>query len=203
MPTIDKRIDAYIKDAQPFAQPILKKIRGIVHKACPNVEEKMKWSMPHFDYKGQMMCSMAAFKQHAVFGFWKASMLDDRKGILSDESAMGHLGRMTSVEDIPNEKALADLIKQAMKLNDEGVVAPRIKHAKEKKDTPMPPEFTRALKQNKDAKKQFDAFSPSHKREYIEWITEAKQEATRLKRLEQAIEWIAEGKSRNWKYMKK
>src|SRR5579885_3562057 len=113
----DKKVDAYIANAQPFAQPILNHIRKIVHAACPDCEEKMKWSFPHFDYNGQMMCSMAAFKQHVAFGFWKAKLLDDPKGILTSEEAMGHLGKITSVKDLPSERDLTRFIKQAMKLN--------------------------------------------------------------------------------------
>lgn len=199
----DKRVDDYIKKAQPFAQPILTHLRELVHKACPEVEETMKWSFPHFDYKG-VMCSMAAFKQHCAFGFWKAALM--KHTILMDnaksEVAMGHLGRITSLKDLPSDKTLISYIKEAKKLNDDGVKLPaKIKTAQ--KSIEAPAELIAALRKNKVAQAIFDAFSPSHKREYIEWITEAKTEATKEKRLTQAIEMMAEGKSRNWKYMKK
>lgn len=201
----DKRIDAYIAKAQPFAQPILKHLRSLVHKACPNVEETMKWSFPHFDYKGEMMCSMAAFKQHAVFSFWKAKLLKNSKGYLQERSAdggaaMGHFGRITNLKDLPPDKAIIDLVKQAMKLNDKGIKLPS-KPKTKKKELTIPDYFLKELKKNKKALATFEAFSYSHKKEYIEWITEAKTDKTREKRMLTTIEWLAEGKARNWKYM--
>ena len=199
----DKRIDAYIKNAQPFAQPILKHFRELVHNCCPEVEETIKWSFPHFDYKG-MMCSMAAFKQHCAIGFWKASLMKDRSLIenAKSEVAMGHLGRITSLKDLPSDKVLTGYIKEAMLLNDKDIKLPsRPKSAP--KPVEIPPELTAALRRNKQALATFESFSPSHKKEYIQWITEAKTEATREKRLDQAIGLMAEGKSRNWKYERK
>lgn len=200
----DKKIDAYIQKAQPFAQPILKHFRELVHKTCPDAEEKIKWSFPHFDYKGEMMCSMASFKQHCAIGFWKAALMKDKSlaETAKSEVAMGHLGRITSFKDLPPDKVLGGYIKEAMKLNDEGVKLPA-KPKAAPKPVVVPPELTAALKRNKTAKETFEAFSNSHKREYIEWITEAKTEATKEKRIEQAIEMMSEGKSRNWKYEKK
>ena len=198
----DKRVDAYIAKAQPFAQPILNHIREVVHNACPDCEEKMKWSFPHFDYKGSMMCSMAAFKEHAAFSFWKAALLDDPKKILSNEEAMGHMGRLTKVSDLPSDKILTGFIKQAMKLNEEGMVVAKPKSAP-KPPPEIPADLAAALKKNKAAAKCFAEFSPSAQREYVDWLTEAKTDATREKRLETAIEWIAEGKIRNWKYLRK
>jgi uncharacterized protein YdeI (YjbR/CyaY-like superfamily) len=199
----DPRIDAYIAKAQPFARPILKHIRKLVHEACPNVEETIKWGMPSFDYKGPYF-SMAAFKQHAVFGFWKAALMSDP--ILMDnaqsESAMGHSGRVTSLKDLPSDKKMIAYLEEAMELNDKGIKVPRPKR-EPKGEIVVPEIITKALKKNKPALEGFERFSPSHKREYIEWITEAKTDATRDKRLATALEWIAEGKSRNWKYMKK
>ncbi len=203
MATIDKRVDDYIDKAKPFAQPILIHLRNLVHKACPGVEETMKWSFPHFDYKGEMMCSMASFKEHAVFGFWKAAIMDDPDGILGDtESAMGHFGKLKTLKDIPPSKVMIKYIKQAVKLNDEGVKLPSRKKVptKEQAVVEAPPALLRALKQNKKANKTWMAFSNSCRKEYIEWITEAKTEATREKRLGTTLEWLEEGKERNWKY---
>ena len=197
----DERIDAYIAKSQPFAKPILLHLRELVHKVCPDVEEKMKWSFPHFDYKGQMMCSMASFKEHAAFSFWKASLLNDPKGILSSEEAMGHMGRLTKLSDLPSEKVLTGFIKQAMKLNEEGKVVAKPKP--KKVEFEVPDYLTNALKKNLAARKTFEAFSPSNQRDYAEWLTDAKTEETRNKRLETAIEWMAEGKIRNWKYVRK
>jgi len=200
----DKRIDTYIVKAQPFAWPILEHLRDLVHKACPDVEETIKWGMPHFDYKGEMMCSMASFKQHCAFGFWKASLMKDKK--LTEnargETSMGHLGRITSLKDLPPDATLVRYIKAAMRLNDEGVKVEKRKPLAEK-DIEAPDYFLKELKKNKAALKTFEVFSPSSKKEYIMWITDAKTEATRKSRMTTAIEWMAEGKQRNWKYMKK
>lgn len=194
----DPRVDAYVAKSADFAKPILTRIRDAVHAACPAVEEDMKWSFPHFMYKG-VLCSMASFKQHAAFGFWKSSLVlgDGAK----DMDAMGQFGRLMKTSDLPPQKTLAAYIKKAVALNDEGVKVPR-KPKAPVKPIKVPPDLGAALKKNRKAQAAFDAFPPSHKREYIEWITEAKGDETRGRRLAQAIAWIAEGKSRNWKYEK-
>lgn len=201
----DPRIDAYIAKAQPFAQPILKRLRALVHRGCPEVEETIKWGMPSFEYKGPF-CGMAAFKQHAVFGFWKHKLLNDPKGYLEETraqggSAMGNLGRITSVKDLPPDSIILDFIRQAKKLNDEGVKLARPKPT-EKKPLRIPSYFMAALKKNNKALATFESFSYSNKKDYVEWITEAKTEETRTRRLATAVEWMAEGKVRNWKYIK-
>jgi uncharacterized protein YdeI (YjbR/CyaY-like superfamily) len=193
----DPRVDAYIEKSAEFARPILRHLRKVVHASCSDVEETMKWSFPHFDYKG-MMCSMASFKEHCAFGFWKGSLV---LGDNARNGAMGDLGRITSLKDLPSEKKLAGYIKAAARLNDEGVKVERAAQAP-KAPVKVPPYFVSALKKNKKAQATFEAFPPSHKREYVEWIAEAKGEATREKRIATAVEWIAEGKQRNWKYMR-
>ncbi len=200
----DKRIDAYIATSQDFAKPILNHIRELVHKACPDIEEKMKWSFPHFDYKGEMMCSMAGFKEHCAFNFWKASLIKDTHKVLttSKRVSMGHLGRITGIKDIPSDKIMIDYIKQAVRLNDEGVKVPQKAKPAVKKELEVPDYFTKALRKNKNAQKTFGDFSYSHKKEYLEWITDSKNEETRNKRMETAIEWMSTGKDRNWKYRK-
>ncbi|HEX6533623.1 MAG TPA: YdeI/OmpD-associated family protein [Gemmatimonadaceae bacterium] len=197
----DPRVDAYIAKSADFARPVLEHLREIVHDACPDVEETIKWSFPHFTYRG-MLCSMASFKQHCAFAFWKGSLvLGD--GVPSDE-AMGQFGRITSVSDLPPKRVLAGCVKKAMRLNEEGVKAPaRAKPKAKKTAPPVPSDLAAALRANRKAAATFDAFSPSHRREYVEWITEAKGEATRARRLAAAVEWMAEGKSRNWKYERK
>lgn len=202
--SIDKRVDAYIARSADFAKPILEHIRKIVHKACPDVQETMKWSFPHFDYKDEMLCSMASFKEHCSFGFWKASLMDDTDKIFSKapQNGMGHLGKIQSVKDLPSAKILSSYIKQGMKLNDAGIKV-KAKKTEEKPALVVPGYFTKALNANKAAKEAFAKFSPSFKRDYVQWLEEAKTEATRLKRMETAVEWISEGKGRNWKYMKK
>jgi uncharacterized protein YdeI (YjbR/CyaY-like superfamily) len=204
MPKTDKRIDAYIEKAQPFAQPILKHLRKLIHEGNPEVEETIKWGMPSFDYKGPFF-SMAAFKQHAVFGFMKSELIKDPKGYLQERKAqggeaMGHGGRIESLKDLPPDKVMLDFIKQAKKLNDEGVKLPR--KIKPKVELVVPDYFMAAIKRNKAALKTFENFSTSQKREYVDWITEAKTDATREKRMDTAVEWMAEGKIRNWKYVR-
>jgi hypothetical protein len=199
MPTTDPRIDAYIRKAAPFAQPILEHLRAVVHDACPDVQETMKWSVPHFDYKG-IFCSMAAFKTHATFGFWKGPLLAEKLPKV-EETAMGQFGRVTSIDDLPSRKTLVNIVKAAATLNDQGV-----KMARPERQTPapvrLPADLAKALAKNGRASAAFKAFSPSQKREYMDWIGEAKQPATRQRRLETAVEWIAEGKPRHWKYVK-
>lgn len=205
MGTKNKAIDTYIAKSGDFAKPILNHLRKLVHNTCPDLEEKMKWSFPHFDYKGEMMCSMAAFKQHAVFGFWKAAIMKDPvlKETAASEVAMGHLGRITSLKDLPSNKKITAWIKEAMELNDKGIKLPSKPISKEKKEIAVPDYFEKALAKNKKAATTFNAFAYSHRKEYIQWITEAKTEETKNKRIAQAIEMLAEGKSRNWKYVAK
>ena len=195
----DPKFDDYIAKAQPFARPILTHLRKVVHAAIPEVEENWKWSNPAFDYKG-IFCSMAAFKQHCIFGFWKHQLLIDRGVIKPDDTVLGHRGKITSIDDLPSDKELTKVLKAAAELNDKGVKAERPKAAP-KPPLNVPSYLRSALQKNKKAAAAFDAFSPSHKREYVEWLTEAKSEDTRDRRLAQAVEWMSQGKPRNWKYM--
>jgi uncharacterized protein YdeI (YjbR/CyaY-like superfamily) len=200
----DPRLDAYIAKSADFAKPILTHLREVVHEACPDVEETMKWNSPHFVYKG-MLAGMASFKEHCGFGFWKGSLIVGPQPDPAEKSA-GHFGRITRVGDLPSRKVLTGYIKQAMKLNEDGVKAParaKPNAAKTAKRETVPADVSAALKKNAKARAAFEAFSPSHRREYIEWITEAKTDATRERRLTQAVEWMAEGKSRNWKYQRR
>jgi uncharacterized protein YdeI (YjbR/CyaY-like superfamily) len=204
MATTDARIDAYIARSADFAKPILERIRKLVHKAVPDITETVKWSMPFFEYNGTILCNMAAFKEHCAFGFWNASQLKDTEGVLklSDRHAMGHLERLTSPKDLPADKIMITLIKDAAQLIKEGKNIPARAKKEPRKELPMPAVLTAALKKNKTAKETFEAFPPSHRREYIEWISEAKTDATRDKRVASTVEWLAEGKSRHWKYKK-
>lgn len=205
MGTKDKRVDAYIAKKADFAKPILSHLRELIHKTCPEITETIKWGMPSFEYKGPF-AGFAAFKQHAVFGFWKAALMKDKDVLLNNEtrSAMGNLGRITSMKDLPKDKVIIGWLKEAMKLNDAGIKITRKTMPKhERKEYTMPAYFTKALSKNKKAKDTFQNFSPSHKREYLEWIIEAKTEETRNRRMATAIEWLSEGKSRNWKYERK
>lgn len=200
MPTLDPRIDSYIANSAEFARPILEHLRAVVHAACPDVEETMKWSFPHFQYNG-MLCSMASFKAHCTFGFWKGELLIEAADAKTRE-AMGQFGRIASIRDLPPKKTLESYIKKAMKLNDEGVKAPARAKAAVPRELVVPDYLTEALALQPSALDHFNAFSTSKKRDYVEWMEEARTEATRLRRLEQAVAWIAEGKSRNWKYEK-
>jgi uncharacterized protein YdeI (YjbR/CyaY-like superfamily) len=193
----DPRVDAYIEKSADFAKPILRHIRKVVHAALPEVEEDLKWRMPAFMYKG-IVCGMAAFKSHCTFGFWKGSLLTDGK---QSADAMGQFGRIESLSDLPSDTTLAALVKRAAKLNDDGVKVARMAPKGPRKPLRVPSYLTAALKKNKQAHAAFQELPYSHKKEYVEWLTEAKTDTTRQKRLETAIGWIAEGKARNWKYM--
>jgi uncharacterized protein YdeI (YjbR/CyaY-like superfamily) len=205
MPKRDPRVDAYIARQADFARPILEHARAAVHEACPEVEETIKWGMPSFVHAGRILAGMAAFKRHASFGYWQHALVVGEGGEEEERprEGMGSYGRLSSVADLPPRRTLLAHIRKAAKLAGEGVKSP----AARKATTPKPPlkapaDLLAALKANPDAKAAFDAFAPSHKRDYIEWITEAKREETRAKRLAQAVEWMAEGKRRHWKYEK-
>jgi hypothetical protein len=198
MGTKDPRVDAYIAKAPDYAKPILEQLRATVHEVVPDVTEDIKWQLPHFTYKG-MFCGMGAFKEHTVFGFWKAKLVfaEKFKGMrLADQ-----FGEMRTVADIPARKQFVAYLKKAKELNDAGAKVVRTPAAP-KKAARTPAFVTAALKKNKKAAATFAAFPPSHKREYLEWLTGAKTEETRQRRLAQALEWLAEGKPRNWKYMR-
>lgn len=195
----DPRIDQYIANAAPFARPILKHLRRVVHVGCPDVQETIKWKFPHFDHHG-MMCGMAAFTHHCTFGFWKASLVFDKP--IAQRDAMGHFGKITSLAELPNESELVALVRKAAELNEQGISEKRAPK-RPRKPIPMPDYFAAALQKNAKARKTFESFSPSHQREYLEWVTEAKREETRVERLKKSIAWLSEGKTRNWKYERK
>ncbi|MEP6686658.1 MAG: YdeI/OmpD-associated family protein [Verrucomicrobiota bacterium] len=194
----DPRVDAYIARSAEFAKPILKHLRKVVHAGCPDVEETMKWSFPHFDYKG-IMCGAAAFKEHCAFGFWKAALIFDGDP-KAEKEAMGHFGRITSLDDLPDAKTLIGYVRKAAELNKEGIKAPDRTKPQKREPIDIPDYFAVALRKNAKARKTFEKFSPSHRHEYLEWVTEAKREETRKQRLATSIEWLSEGKPRHWKY---
>ncbi len=194
----DPRIDTYIAEAEPFARPILKHLRGLVHRACPDVEEALKWSSPFFLYRGKILCFTAAFKAHLAFGFWGPGM---KKVLAADghtKDGRGLLGRITSLKDLPPDKVLLGYIRKSRELHDTGKAAPLVR--KPKPPPPPPADLTDALKRSPKAAAHWLDFSPSARREYIEWITEAKRPETREQRLLTTLEWVAGGKRRNWKY---
>jgi len=203
MPGVDPRIDAYIERATAFAKPILIKLRKLIFQACPDAEEMIKWSFPNYEVHGSMLCSMAAFKEHCAFGFWKASLLKDPDGILhlAERNSMGHLDRLSSVKDLPSDKILIAYLKEAALLNKNNIKIARKKSAPGK-ELAIPKALAAALKKNKKAMVTFEAFPPSQRREYIEWISEAKTDVTLDKRLTTTIEWLEQGKTRHWKYKK-
>jgi uncharacterized protein YdeI (YjbR/CyaY-like superfamily) len=190
----DRRIDSYIARQADFARPILTYFRDVVHQGCPSCEEDLKWNSPAFIYQGAILAGCAGFKQHVQVGFWKHDLLLPRQ----KRDGMG-FGKVTSVDDLPPKRELLKLVKKAMELQDSGAKSPMMVK-KPRAAIPMPPALKAALTKNKKAKAAYDAFSPSHKREYHEWIADAKGDNTRARRVEQAVRWIAEGKARNWKY---
>jgi len=192
----DPRFDAYIDRQAEFAKPILTHLRGVVHAACPDCEEAMKWSSPSFIYKGKILAGMAAFKAHAAFGFWQGSQVTDAGD--KQMSAMGQFGRLTSMADLPPRQELEAMVRKATVLIDEGVKPVRTKHVKA--PFTVPQDLRAALDANPAALATFDSFPPSAQRDYVEWVSESKRDDTRAKRLAQTILWLAEGKRRNWKY---
>lgn len=192
----DPRIDAYIGKSAEFARPILTHLRALVHEACPQAEETLKWGMPTFMHHG-ILCGVGAFKQHCTFGFWKHKLV---VGAGRYDDAMGQFGRITKMSDLPPKKELVAFIRKAAQLNEAGIRVERPK-AKPRPAPRAPDDFAAALKKNRRAQAIYDAFTPGMQREYVDWITEAKREETRAKRIAQAVEWIDEGKQRNWKYM--
>lgn len=198
MPRHDPRIDAYIAKAAPFAQPILAHLREQVLAVSPEIEETLKWSAPSFMYRGKILCGMSAFKLHAAFGFWQHALV---MGADEPRDGAGSFGKLTVLADLPSKRELASLLRKAMALIDAGVSSSGPRKATAPKPPPeMPADLAAALQKNAAARHTFEAFSPSHRREYIEWITEARRDETRHKRLAQTLEWLAEGKSRHWKY---
>jgi len=196
----DPRVDDYIKNAQPFARPMLTHIRKLMHKGCPDLTETIKWGMPVFEYHGTIG-SMASFKEHAVFGFWKEDLIPGMKKYIKEKEAMGSWGRITSLDGIPPDEDIITFVKIAAQLNEKGIKSP--KRAPKPVVVNMPQDFMKAIRANKKALETYEAFSPSNKRDYADWINEAKSEETRSKRMETAVEWMSDGKPRMWKYMKK
>ena len=192
----DPRVDAYIAKAQPFAQPILSHVRERVHAAVPAVEEAVKWGAPGFTLDGKILLMMAAFKQHAALNFWRGQELGDGE---PKAGAMGQFGKLTSVGDLPSDAELDALIREAAELSKNAPAPRKTKH--EPKPPPeMHPDFAAALAKAPHAKATLEGFPPSAQRDYLEWIAEAKQDATRAKRIATAVEWLGEGKRRHWKY---
>ena len=195
----DPRVDDYIARSAPFARPILKKIRAAVHAGCPDVEETMKWSFPHFMHQG-ILCSMASFKAHCAFGFWKEQLMTGTAG--AKGTVAPKFGRVTSVKDLPSKAAFVRLVREAVRLNEDGVKPPSRSKADPSRSVRAPADLLAALRNHPSARAAYDAMSPSHKREYIEWITEAKRDETRKRRVAAAVEWMAEGKIRDWRYVR-
>ena len=197
MKNANPQVDAYIAKAAPFAQPIIRKLRALFHKACPDIEEKIKWGAPSFEHKG-MVGGVAAFKNHASFGFWRQDALPDPLSLFRGSGFVAS-GKITDVSQLPPDKVLLTYIRNAVKLNEKG--PPPRKKGKPKPPPKVPPDFLAALRKNRKAMATFDSFPLSQKREYIDWITEAKRPETRKTRLATSIQWLSEGKRRNWKYM--
>lgn len=195
MPSRDPRVDAYIGESADFARPILAEIRARVHVACPQVEETIKWGMPSFTHAGGILCGMAAFKRHVSFGYWKHVLVMGQ----AERDGMGSYGKMSTLADLPSKARMQADLKKAMRLNEDGV-KPQRRSAAPRPELVVPDDLAAALGEHRSAKAAFDGFAPSHRREYIDWIIEAKREETRARRIAQAIGWLDEGKRRNWKY---
>lgn len=192
----DPRIDAYIAKAQPFAQPILTHVRQRVHAAAPNIEETLKWGAPAFTLDGKILLMMAAFKAHAALNFWRGQEI---RGGEARGDAMGQFGRLVAVADLPGDAEFDALVREAATLAAAAPAPRKVKH--EPKAPPeLHPDFAAALDASPAAKATLDGFAPSARRDYLDWISDARQDATRAKRVATAIEWLSEGKKRHWKY---
>jgi hypothetical protein len=200
----DPRVDEYIARSADFAKPILRHLRKVVHAASPEVVETLKWGFPFFEHKG-IVCSMAAFKEHCVFGFWKHALLSDRLAGLQrgDGEAMGQFGRITSLSHLPGDRVLMRLVRAAVDLNERGVKSPMKSKPRGDRKVRVPDYFLTALRRNRKALATFEEFSYTNKKDYLDWVTEAKGDETRRRRLETSVAWMAEGKARNWKYVRK
>jgi uncharacterized protein YdeI (YjbR/CyaY-like superfamily) len=203
MAQFDSKVSDYIAKSEDFAKPVLEHWRQILHETCPGVTEAIKWGIPHFDYKGDFMCIMASHKNHCSFSFHKASLMSDPrlKEAASLKPTQRFMGKITSLADLPDDAAFIALVKEAMVVNEKGlkVVAPK---PDKPKVLEVPDYFVEKLKINPGAMEIFENKSPSYRKDYIVWIADAKTDATRQKRMEEALEWIAEGKGRFWKYEK-
>lgn len=193
---MDKRIDAYIAQSEDFAKPVLSHLRELVHEVCPYIQETIKWGFPHFEYKG-LLCSMAAFKHHCAFGFWKAAIMEDAKNLKENNTnSMGHSGKIKSLSDLPADRIIKSLIKEAMKLNEDGIKLPDRKKSDKKPEIIVPDSLKKELVKYRKASDTFNNLSLSHKKNYIDWINEAKKLETRDRRILKTIEWLTEGKTR-------
>ena len=191
----DQRVDAYIAAAEPFARPILEHLRGVVHRAAPGLAEAIKWGMPMFLHNGRIVANMAAFQRHASFGTWRR----DGGGIGEPRGdGMGSLGRLTGLSDLPDDDEIVAMVREAIALADAGGSMRGNRAPKPPPETPA--DLRAALDAVPAAAAAFDAFPPGCRREYVDWLTEAKRPETRAKRLAQTVEWCAEGKRRNWQY---
>lgn len=198
----DPKIDLYIDNAQEFAQPILIYMRELIHEACPQVVESVKWGMPAFDYKGPLIV-MGSFKKHMAINFWKAQLMADTENVfVNSGESMGTFGKVSSLQQLPSREVLLAYLYEAIELNENGIKVEKTKKLEKPKDLPIPEDFLKALNESPKAMSNFQAMSPSHRREYINWILDAKREATRISRIEKAVQQLLENKSRDWKYVK-
>ncbi len=201
------QFDEYLETASDFAKPIMKHLRELVHARCPEVVEEIKWGIPHFDYKGEMLCIFAAYKNHCSFSFWKESLMGDPRLKANPDlkAAQRFMGKLTSLADLPPDDQLIAYVEEAMALNDQGVkLAPRpsAKLARPA-EIAIPDAFAEQLSRHAQANEVFQSRSPSFRKEYVAWIADAKTDQTRQKRIDESLEWIAQGKGRFWKYEKK
>ena len=203
-PAPNPRVDAYIENAEAFAKPILTHLRALLHATCPDVVEEIKWGIPHFDYRGEMMCIFATHKQHCSFTFWKDALMDDARLRANGDlpAAKRFMGKLTRLADLPPDDQLTGWIREAMSLNERGIKLPPRKSDGPKPPVGIPEAFAQELSANPEIKAIFDGKSASFQKEYNVWIGDAKTDATRDKRIEESLAWIAEGKGRFWKYAK-
>ncbi|MCB9876458.1 MAG: YdeI/OmpD-associated family protein [Planctomycetes bacterium] len=192
----DPRVDDYLAAAAEWARPILTELRARVHRACPGVVETIKWRRPAFELGG-LIGGMSEFKEYCSFGFWQEKALLEAGD--EAEAVIEACGKITTLKQLPGKAAFARVLKLALQRNQAGGKLPRSK-AKRHPPLEVPADLAAALARDEAAKEHFDAFAPSYRRDYIEWITGAKKDATRQTRIAQAVEWLRDGKKRHWKY---
>lgn len=198
----NKKVDEYIFKMADFAKPILTHLRQIIFETCPDVEEDIKWGIPHYGYKGDHLVMMAGFKQHCSFSLYKAELMKDKmiQESVKAGKKFGYMDKVKDLSELPNKKVLTAYIKEAMELNSSGISKPKV--VKEKVEVVAPKEFIEALEQDKIAFSVYESKSPSFRKNYIIWIADVKTDETRQKRITQSLEWIREGKDRFWQSKK-
>jgi hypothetical protein len=201
------QVTAYAAAMPAYAQPIFAHLRALIHTTCPDTDEAIKWSIPHFERDGDYLCIFAASPGHASFTFYKQQLMSDPRlrDNLNLPAIKRFMGRLTSLSDLPDDATLAAMLQEAADLNARGVRLPdRAPKTPPVIDMPsaVATAVATALAANPAAQAVWDAKSAAWRKDYLVWITAAKTDPTRDARIAEALDWIADGKARFWKYQK-